>query len=125
MTEQNFPYFSILNERSMKLMKALKLKLIVCFGVSPVPFFPRVIFLCPRAPTPKKTRRPHTTGTKPHQLKTPTPKTQSQTPTPKPQTPIKEQNNKKNYKESPWEKNIAFLLGTIIASVIFRKFVAK
>ena len=27
-------------------------------------------------PQPKKPRRPHTTGPKPHQLKTPTPKTQ-------------------------------------------------
>ena len=52
-------------------------------------FFPRVIlFLCLyREPQPKKPRRPHTTGLKPHQLKTPTPKTQYKTPTPKPQTP--------------------------------------
>ena len=51
-------------------------------------FFPRVILLCLyREPKPKKPRRPHTTGPKPHQLKAPTPKTQNKTPTPKPQTP--------------------------------------
>ena len=50
--------------------------------------FPRVILLCLyREPKPKKPRRPHTTGPKPHQLKAPTPKTQNKTPTPKPQTP--------------------------------------
>ena len=54
-------------------------------------FFPRVILLCLyREPQPKKLRRPHTTGPKPHQLKTPTPKTQYKTPTPKPQTTINE-----------------------------------
>ena len=49
-------------------------------------FFP--ILLCIyRALQPKKPRRPPTTGPKPHQLKTPNPKTQSKTPTQKPHTP--------------------------------------
>ena len=40
---------------------------------------------------PKKPRRSHTAGPKPHQLKAQTPKTQYKTPTPKPQTTINEQ----------------------------------
>ena len=51
-------------------------------------FFPRIILLCLyREPQPKKPRRPQTTGPKPHQLKTTTPKTQYKTPTPKPKPP--------------------------------------
>ena len=37
------------------------------------------------SPDPQKLRRPHTTGTKPHQLKTPTPKIQCKTSIPKPE----------------------------------------
>ena len=51
-------------------------------------FFPGLFFyVYIESPIPKKPRRLHTTGPKPHQLKTPTPKTQYKTPTPKPQTP--------------------------------------
>ena len=46
-------------------------------------FFPRVILLCLyREPQPENPRWPHTTGPKPHKLKTPTPKTLFKTQTP-------------------------------------------
>ena len=66
------------------------------------PFFPRVILLClHRQSQPKKPRWPHTTGPKPHQLKTPTPKTQirPQPQNPEPQTTINEQKMRKNHRE--------------------------
>ena len=49
-------------------------------------FFPRVIFLCfyRERPNPKKPWMPHTTGPKPHQLRTPTPKPNIR---PQPQNP--------------------------------------
>ena len=55
-------------------------------------FFPGLfLYVYIESPIPKKPRRLHTTGPKPHQLKTPTPETQYKTPTPKPQTAINEQ----------------------------------
>ena len=52
---------------------------------------------------PNKPRRPHTTGPRPHQLKTPTQKTQSKTPTPKTPTP-KPPKLRKSQKSNPGEK---------------------
>ena len=69
------------------------------------PFFRRVILLCSnREPQPKKPRRSNTTGPKPHQLKTPTPKTQYKTPTLKPQTTINEQKEGNIMKNKPGKK---------------------
>ena len=49
-------------------------------------FFPGLFFyVYIESPNPKKPRRPHTTGTKPYQLKSLPPKNQSETQTPKPQ----------------------------------------
>ena len=77
----------------------------VCGTVFHALFFPRVVLLCSyKEPQPKNPRRPHTTGPKPYQLKTPTPKTQSKTPTPQPQTTINEQNKKKIKKNKTGKK---------------------
>ena len=76
--------------------------------------FPRVILLWLYSSQPKpqkKPRRPHTTGPKPHQLKTPT--TQSKTRTPKPQFPnhnkwLRVSKNEKKVKRINLGKNIVF-----------------
>ena len=48
-------------------------------------FFPGLFFyVYLDSPNPNHSRKPHTTGPKPYQLKTPTPKSQSKPPTPKP-----------------------------------------
>ena len=67
-----------------------------CGTVLHAPFFPGLFFyVYIKNPNPKSSRRPHTTGPKPNQLKTPTPKTQSKTLSPQRQTTINEQNKKK------------------------------
>ena len=63
-----------------------------------------------RAPTPKNPGWPNTTGPKPHQLKTPTPKTQFKTPTSKPQLTMNEQKWKRNVKNNP-EKKYSLCIG--------------
>ena len=56
-----------------------------CLILAPF-FFPKLFFyVYIESPNPKEPGRPHTTGPKPNQLNTPTPKTQSKTPYIKPE----------------------------------------
>ena len=49
------------------------------------------LYVYTKSPNPKHPRSPHTTGPKPHQLKTPTTETQFKTQNPNPKTTINEQ----------------------------------